>query len=511
MEIELKLAASPAHLHKVMHQRLLEHLVSGAPAHVMLAARYFDTDKCDLHQRGLALRVRRQGGGWMQTLKLDHRADGALERYEWETELAGPDPDLDALRRQAGLPARVARLLREVRRGLNLEEKFAVDVKRESWQLRIADSEVEMALDEGSISCGGSRMPVAEIEFELKAGDKAALYAVAAELAGHMPLQVSELSKSARGYALCLGQSPAPRKAEPIGLSSRMTVGEGIRAILGNCLRHAQANAHGVLDSDDPEYLHQMRVGLRRFRSATRLFSTWTVLPPALQEELAWLGTVLGSARDHDVLFHSTLPAIIDDLPAEESLQPLAERAGAAAAEKRAELRRALHSARCGQCMLALFGWVDCSGWRNGIGADLAASLDKPLRRFARRAVARGHAKIEQRGQDLHRHDSEALHRLRIACKQNRYAVEFFCDIERGKRAAQYVKALSSLQDTLGMRNDVTVALGLIDALKEGLPALAVPAAFASGYLNCRATAGLRDVRKPWAQFATLSPSRLFN
>jgi triphosphatase len=510
MEIELKLSVAPSDLHKVMRQRLLEHFVVAGPATNALTARYFDTGDSILHRHGLALRVHRQGSVGIQTLKRNGGASGALEHEEWEVQLAGPDPDLDALRHTAGLPSAVVRLLRNIQHGKDLQEKFVVDVDRQTWQLRVADSEIDMALDDGMITCGASHLPIAEIGFERKSGDKVGLYALAAELARHIPVQLSDMSKAARGYALCLGKPDAPRKAATIGLSQAMSVDEGMRRILGNCLHHAQANAPGILETDDPEYLHQMRVGLRRFRSATKLCAPWAVLPPAMQEELAWLGTVLGNARDHHVFLHSTLPALIEGASGEDRLRQLQERAGAVAAEKCAEARRALHSPRYGQCMLSLFEWVDCSGWRNGMNEDLLASLREPLAGFARKAVERGHAKIEKRGKQLHRQDSEALHRLRIACKQNRYAVEFFRDQERGKRAAKYIKALSSLQDTLGWRNDLTVAQRIVHELQEGIPELSSPAAFASGYLSCRAGSGLHEVRKPWRQFSNLSPKKLF-
>jgi inorganic triphosphatase YgiF len=509
METELKLSVSPGNLHAVHRRRLLEHFVVSGPVSHELSARYFDTDDCTLHAHGLDLRVRKDGDVWTQTLKRGGTA-GALERDEWEAPVAGPGPDLAALRANAGLPRQVARLLRAINGG-GLQEKFSVDVKRETWKLRVAEAEVEMALDEGVITCGAATSPVSEIEFELQTGDKAALYALAAELAGHIPVLPGDASKAARGYALCRGKPDAPRKAGAIALSPRLSVDEGIRVILGSCLCHAHANVRGVVDTDDPEYLHQMRVGFRRFRSALKLFGTWLVLPPAMQEELDWLGTVLGSARDHDVLVHSTLPAIADDTQAGDSLRPLAERAAAAAAESRAELRRALHSARFGQFMLTLSGWVDCGGWRSGMAPDLLASLRKGLPKFARKAVARGHDKIERRGKRLDRHDARALHRLRIACKQNRYAVEFFRALARNKRAGEYIDELASLQDVLGLRNDVAVAQRIVHELEEGHPALARAAGFASGYLGCRATAGLGDIRKGWRRFSALSAARLFH
>jgi inorganic triphosphatase YgiF len=510
METELKLSVSPGNLHAVHRRRLLDHFVVAGPVSHDLSARYFDTRTCALHAHGLDLRVRQDGEVWTQTLKRGGAA-GALERDEWEAPVGGPAPDLAGLRAHAGLPRQVDKLLRGLDDGGGLEEKFSVDIKRETWKLQVAESEVEMALDEGVINCGAASLPVSEIEFELKAGDKAALYALAAELAGHIPVLPGDASKSARGYALCRGTPDAPRKAGAIDLSPKLSIDEGIHAILGSCLHHAHANVRGIVETDDPEYLHQMRVGIRRFRSALKLFGTWLVLPPAMQEELDWLGTILGSARDHDVFHHSTLPAIIDDTRAGDSLRPLAERAAAAAAEQRAELRRALHSARYGQFMLSLWGWVDCGGWRSGMDTGLLASLDKGLPKFARKAVARGHAKIERRGRHLDRHDARSLHRLRIACKQNRYTVEFFRALARRKRAGKYIDELASLQDVLGARNDLAVAQRIVHELEEGHPALARAAGFAAGYLGWRAAAGLGDIRKGWRRFSALSADRLFH
>ncbi len=510
MEIELKLAVSPADLHRVMRKPVLDHFALAKPTTEQLHARYFDTNDCLLQRQGLALRVRSKSGGWVQTLKRDGKPGGAFERDEWEVPVAGPEPDLAALRDGADLPGTVARLVKGLDKDGTLREKFAVRVQRETWQLRVADTLVEMVLDDGALTCGGASEPVSEIEFELRSGDKAALYALAAELAGHVNLHVSSESKSARGYALCNGHLEAPRKAGTIALGRRISVDEGIKTILGSCLLHAGSNVRGVLETDDPEYLHQVRVGLRRFRSALKLFAPLATLPEPLVAEMTWLGEVLGNARDHDVLAQQTLPALAEDVSGQEHLRPLLERAGAAAAAHRAELRRALHSPRYGQCMLALFEWVDCARWHQGASSEQKAALDKPLAKFARRAVHEGHARIQKRGRGLHRHDAAALHRLRIACKRNRYAVEFFRDLARDKPAARYIKALSALQDTLGQRNDMSVALTLLPTLGGDSALLAAPVAFASGYLQCGANAGLHGVRAPWRQFSALSPDKLF-
>lgn len=302
-----------------------------------------------------------------------------------------------------------------------------------------------------------------------------------------------------------------PVKAGTIRLARGITVDGGIGVILASCLRHADANVRGVLETDDPEYLHQVRVGLRRFRSALKLFAPFATLPAPLAADLSWLGEALGSARDHDVLAGTTLPALAADVEAaaQAQLRPLLECAQAAAAGQRSALRHALESPRYRECMGALHGWVGGAGWRQEASKEQLAALRKPLAKFARRALEQGHARIRRRGRGLERHDAAALHRLRIACKRNRYAIEFFQDLARAKPARSYVKALSSLQDRLGRRNDMTVALILLPALGGDAPALAPARAFALGYLSCGAGGGLHGVRKPWRQFSTLSPDKL--
>lgn len=300
-----------------------------------------------------------------------------------------------------------------------------------------------------------------------------------------------------------------PAKAGRIALARGMRVDAGVQAILGACLQHAGSNVRGVLETDDPDYLHQLRVGLRRFHSALKLFEPVATLPAPLAAELSWLGEVLGRARDHDVLALTTLPALAQDASRHANLSSLLERAAAAAAGQRAILRQALQSPRYAQCMRALHGWIDGAHWRRGASKERRAALRAPLAKFARRALEQGHARIRKRGRGLHRHDAAALHRLRIACKRNRYAVEFFRDLARGKPAKRYVEALSSLQDTLGQRNDMSVALTLLPTLGGDGAALAESRAFAMGYLACGAYAGLHGVRKPWRQFSTLSPNKL--
>jgi CHAD domain-containing protein len=299
-------------------------------------------------------------------------------------------------------------------------------------------------------------------------------------------------------------------KAENIGLSPGMSVDAGIKTILGLCLHHALSNVRGILHEEDPEYVHQMRVGLRRFRSACKLFSSWLRLPPHIESELEWIGGMLGSLRDLDVLTLSTLPDVRRHMGDENDLQSLLARAGAAAAEHRAALRRALHSPRFGQWMVALLEWIDMQRWHEGLDEKEGKRLQRPLDRFAREAVERGHGRIEKRGRKIDPKDNARVHRLRIACKRQRYAVEFFHDFERNKFARSYLKRTTGLQDLIGARVDLAVARRLVCEMRDDVPDLAEPADLAAGYLARLGRGKLRGVRHDWKALTARSPTRLF-
>ena len=79
-----------------------------------------------------------------------------------------------------------------------------------------------------------------------------------------------------------------------------------LKTILQTQLRDILLHDPGTRIGQDPEELHQMRVGIRRFRALLR--ASRVLLEPewyaSLQEELRWLAAMLGTVRDQDVLLY---------------------------------------------------------------------------------------------------------------------------------------------------------------------------------------------------------------
>jgi len=193
LERELKLAVSPR-----AAPALARLLKLPAPGRVLHSV-YFDTPRRELRRRRMAVRVRRDGGRWLQTVK---GARSIAIRNEWETPVAARRLDfsrlpLAAIRRATGMDLR------------RLEGKllpvFETRFTRRARRIRRGEATIELALDRGYVRAGRRCALISEIELELKSGPMRALRREAKALAQRFELTFLEESKAARGYRLADG------------------------------------------------------------------------------------------------------------------------------------------------------------------------------------------------------------------------------------------------------------------------------------------------------------------
>ena len=485
-ETELKLIIDPAHVQRLRRHPVLESMVQGKPRRHKLHSIYFDTPEQDLLRAGFALRLRRMSGCWVQTVKGGGSVEGGLHhRNEWEWPVQGeelePAPSTAPDLAQLLTPKLLARL----------RPLFVTDFWRTFWQLRTAQGdEIEMALDQGEVHAGDRCRPISEVELELKAGEAASLFEVALAIQKQVPLWVEDISKAQRGYLLCSGEAPPPRMAQPVGLAPEMSVVQALQRIAGECIAQLQGNVAKL--GQNPEYMHQARIAVRRLRSALRLFGV--VLPPEalvdVMSELRWLMGYLGPARDWDVFVTQTLPQIAEQLPDNRALARLqADAAGLRAARRQAALEAVL-SQRYTRLVLTL-------------GLQLARQAEPPggpvtLGELATQTLTRQHKYVRRKGRRHAALNTAERHALRIAAKKLRYAAEFFAGIYPHKHARLYLAALAALQDVLGALNDAAVTQRLL----AELPAPRGQAAgIVSGWTACSSRVRWQELHQAWRNF----------
>ena len=426
-----------------------------------LISTYYDTPDLALKRRGLTLRVREQGDRFIQTVKAgDLNGGDILTRGEWEDELAANRPDPLAPRSGARLPDGIADDLRPL---------FATDVTRTSVAIEPTPAtRIEAAIDQGEIRAAGGNgvEPISEIELELASGDPAALYEVAMRLLEVAPIRIEPRSKSERGYRLGEGSAAAPPvvHAPPVILDPIMSVEAALQEIGRACLAHLLRNEAAALDGE-PEGVHQMRVAVRRMRSAISSFKK--LLPAAdrrwISCELGWLVDVLGSARNLDVFAAELLP------PAQAALQEadIEDLAAALERARRAAYDRvgqAIHSERHAAGMLRLSHWFEARAWRKGAAEQLPL-LSSAIGEVAPRLLDRRWRELRKRSKGFRRSTADQRHKLRIAAKKLRYAIEFLGSLFDQAELEAFVKRLKHLQDDLGYANDVHVAHDLLPEL----------------------------------------------
>ena len=253
-------------------------------------------------------------------------------------------------------------------------------------------------------------------------------------------------------------------KASPAALNRAMSVSEAFKAVMRANLAHLQANEPGMLEGRDPEYLHQMRVALRRLRSAIGVFTT--VLPEEstfqLRAELKWLAGSLGPARDWDVFLGETLPPIAAEFGPHRGLERFAARCRTLRGGAAARARGAARSGRYQQLMSTLEGWLLAEDWLTHADHPSRMAMSAPVGGFASAVLQQRYERVRSKGRGLGRLDAGELHRLRIAIKKFRYATDFFAGLYDERAARSALARLARLQDILGAMNDAATVAKLL-------------------------------------------------
>lgn len=459
-EIELKLNLAPQDALRLGRLEVVRRRVQGRARTRRLVSTYFDTPDLRLRAAGVALRVRHVGRTRLLCVKAQQTSTGgALVRREWEGRVPSDvpavasigDPELrDAVDRVAGAP---------------LVPLFTTALSRTSRVLQLDGAVAVLDVDSGAVHLGtadggGPTDPVCEAELELREGDPAALFEFARELADAVDVRLSTDTKAARGFRLLDGRRPEPVKAAALELSRDETVEQVLGRVVDTCLGQVVANQDPLLRNDDPEGVHQMRVGLRRLRSAFTLFRS--VVPDeqrdAMVGEVRWLTAELGRSRDADVQAAEIVGPVAARMPGDPAFAHLLDLLAREREDGRVAARAAVASRRFTDLVLDVSAWMARRRWRDQPLTEDAARLFQPVTDLACALLAQRHKKVVKRARRFAELSTPERHELRKDVKKLRYACEFFRSLYPRKRVTAYAKRLSALQDALGYLNDVAVA-----------------------------------------------------
>jgi CHAD domain-containing protein len=419
-----------------------------------LQAIYVDTADLRLMRWGVTLRHRHDtvGGagaesGW--TVKLPGQADGvALVR----TELSWPGPF-------GPLPAEVASLVRALARGGPLEP--VATLVSERYRIELSDDAgggTKLGeIDDDTVSVMDGRRLVdrfRQIELELSdAATDELLDAVLHALTRAGAVAGDDRPKVVRAIGARAAEPPDVVVAP---LDSDATVAAVVAAAIGAGVTRIIRHDPGVRLGDDPEHVHQARVGTRRLRSDLRTFrplldEEWT---RPVRAELGWLADALGEVRDADVLTGRLLgqTRALDGADSK-AAAALLRRLAIERDEARMRLLAVLDSDRYVALLDSLVRAAAAPPLspEEAPGDRKAAAVAVPLVRRPWKRLAQLVAQLPDDPPD------ESLHQVRIRAKRVRYAAEAVAGVI-GKPAQELATAVAAVQDVLGDMQDAVVA-----------------------------------------------------
>lgn len=515
-----------------------------APEQGSISSVYLDSTDRRLARAGLVWCHRQEGQRWIQRLRRVDARGGDPGRLEHE--VLAPSERPDALLHAGSAPGeRLLALLRRAEAdGVAVAERYRCELRHSGRRLRSRGALIEVSFDRGHLIAPGARLPVCELGLRRLAGPPEALEALAQRWSERFGLQLEPRDLAERGAGLSLGQPHPPlRKARLPAYAAPAGAPQAMSAAIDECVDQIARNAVGVLQGDPglrAEHVHQLRVGIRRLRSALRCFEGWA--PQPAEDDLDGLKALfaaLGACRDADVLDSGVTAEL-----ARVGAPPVQAAPTATVADPQAVLRR-------DEAQRALRLWV---GWRDRLPVEAtpaattpaqaqealpdapaataasagteppslpAAAEDRaswpaapdpeqppaatvPLPRRAERRLARWHARIVAEARDFDTLEEPAVHALRKRVKRQRYAVEFFAPLLRRRGSARYLARLALLQDRMGELNDLFVARTHYQALLPAQPA----AWFALGWLAARLEAGRASVQQALQALAEVEPPR---
>jgi CHAD domain-containing protein len=261
-------------------------------------------------------------------------------------------------------------------------------------------------------------------------------------------------------------------------------------------------------DDADTEPVHQMRVAVRRARSAIAIFRPVLDCPSitAAAQTLKTLGQQLAPVRDWDVFVTETAPTLHAMLGDEPHLARLVAAAQRRRHEVHVALRSWLASPAFRRAGIELAWLAGAAAWDDEVPPPPPDGQRPTLPGFAAHVLQRRWKKLLSAGKEIEELDVPALHQVRLRAKRARYAAEIFLPLFKAKEVKRSIRRLSQLQQNLGSLNDAAMAQHLLDTFGGANGRHAYATGLAVGCLAANAARLRPEILRSWDKFARLDP-----
>ena len=431
-----------------------------------LQAIYIDTPDFLLTQAGIAFRLRKEGRQWIQTLKVS--TSNPLERLEHNITLStmgSAIPHWDIELHQAHEAGHLLMKRLPELQTKNLQASYQTDIWRRKVLVRTRQGLLEYALDLGFIQVnqptGATKTVVQELEIELKEGSPSQVLLHAENMIKRYKAYIDTQSKSERGYLLARNlQASPPVRAKSVSLKKMHGDRGAINLLIHSCLSQVLPN-QSVLNSEavnPSEYLHQLRVGLRRLKVLLKYLARHDIfIGEEGLEVFKKTFDALGEYRDSDYLTGVLNPILLSLGGPEIKLAAIQDLPNPSHITRDTEFQLLLIE-------LMSLGIPPVDESHEGKGAQENSAA---IKKTAVKLLNSAFHFIADRASRFSVLNDEEIHTLRKKMKFMRYSLEFFRDYCDKKQYSKFFKSISITLDHLGLFNDICVSINRIEGLTE--------------------------------------------
>ena len=465
-----------------------------------LQASYIDTQDFLLANSGVALRLRKEGRKWIQTLKAPTL--NSLERLEHNIEIQDSSKGVPpwSLYHHGEHPAGKAliKLLSKLPHD-SLNIRYSTDIWRRKALIKTRTGQIEYSLDVGLIKAINSNgqettLSIQELEIELIQGHHDDVLNHAKNFIKRYKAIIDTKSKSELGYLLANElQATPPTKSKITQLNNQKSDTEIIQSLVNSCLAQILPNL-SVLNnetSEYEEYLHQLRIGLRRLKTALKYIALKKIyISESGMNALSSLFQKLGEYRDNEYLKEKLNPSLKASQGPQVNLL------------NQNQLPHPKNLISNLEFQLLMVELISLGHKERIEPKEEISNLSDPisLKKATTKLMDRKNISIKDDVQNFHLLSEENIHKLRKKMKFLRYSLEFFNAYCNPKRYTEYFKSINLALNYLGNYNDISVAIEKIAPKIYENPQMW----FALGWLRSEQTQTKKLALKSLKQFTQL-------
>ena len=435
-----------------------------------LQAAYIDTPDFMLTQAGVLFRLRKEGCQWLQTLKFT--TDNSFEIFEhkvarMKSVKVAPNLDLHLHRKSR-------QLLKEVIPKLKVQE-LQVCCKTDIWRRKMVIEShygvIQYAFDRGSISSllpsGTITAPIQELSIKLVKGEPHIILNHALKMIKDYGAFIVTRSKFERGFILASAlELHTPVKTKYVALKSARDSSEIISRLFNSCMQQVLVNQSALNAGcqNYSEYLHQLRIGLRRLKVLFKYLKKYEIhISDKGIEILNRVFSIFGQYRNNDYVTNVLNPILLSLGGSEIKL---GDTEG---------LSNPAHITRDKDFQLLLIELMS-------VGLSQSASIDRPvvdkknnesaviIRKTVTKKLNKRFQFITDQAPKFSDLPDEDIHLLRKKMKFIRYSLEFFKDFCIRKIYSNFYKTITTTLDNFGLFNDICVTIDRIEGSAQKDP-----------------------------------------